>query len=51
MAPQLLASLKDYIVPQEEMQRDYELPFGFDLDQWHVFDPSTPTSKLDMRAK
>ena len=51
MAPQLPASLKSYLVPAEEMQRDYELPFGFDLDQWYVFDPSTPTTKLGMRAK
>ena len=33
MAPQLPASLKNYLVPQEEMQRDYELPCECDLDQ------------------
>ena len=41
MAPDLPAATKRYLVSQEELERDHEIPYGFDFDAWLVFDWTT----------
>ena len=40
-----------YVVEQDEIERNFVCPLGFDFDMWVIFDINTPKTKLPWRCK